>query len=396
MNIFDAALDMALGNLGAAVPNPPTQSAPTEGEAEAAVPSAATSAESTEARPAGSADNEGTQSQSTGGAAPQAAPTRAFHLPHSHITIFTIPSPRRSPAPPEAAASTDASGAQSTADASSAGATDSANTQPSHADAGGSAASTAPTAASEIPAASTQADETPAPPGMTAPGVPAPGPTPASAPPAPGATPAPGAPGTGATPFTGQFPMPFPALFPFDLFFMRPPPGAQRNNENNGAAEPAPAAAEPPAPAFVPQSLETWTEQREKNLGWRCDAVECLIAPPVPDNSRDESMDIDPTDEYEDDSPPGDKEMLSIYAPNQAPFPPREIGDEPHQGQNFVLLACEHRWHRACVETAERSAGHTLKPDAEGREWIRCQRCRKEGWIVPRIEGVPAVPSVPV
>jgi hypothetical protein len=135
-----------------------------------------------------------------------------------------------------------------------------------------------------------------------------------------------------------------------------------------------------PQSTFVPQSLESWTAQREKGLGWRCDAVECLIAPPVPDA---ESMDID--DEPEDETDAADKEMLAIYAESQAPFPPRvNPDDEPHTGHEFVLLACPHRWHRACLETAARSAGHSTTADASGREWIRCARCRKEGWIVPR------------
>lgn len=177
---------------------------------------------------------------------------------------------------------------------------------------------------------------------------------------------------------------------PYEFVFLRPPPGGRF------AGSPAPAPAEPPQPPpapenkFVPQSLESWTAQREKTLGWRCDAVECLIAPPVPDA---DTMDVDDdaADDAEDmDVDAADKEMLAIYAESQAPFPPHEVGEEPHVGQEFVLLACAHRWHRACLETAARSAGHSTAPDDSGREWIRCARCRKEGWIVPRAAAPPA------
>ncbi|CAK9786742.1 hypothetical protein CC85DRAFT_289483 [Cutaneotrichosporon oleaginosum] len=174
---------------------------------------------------------------------------------------------------------------------------------------------------------------------------------------------------------------------PFDFFIIHPPPGGAPPEEPEAQPENQP----PAQPDFIPQSLESWTAQREKGLGWRCDAVECLIAPPVPDA---ESMDVD--DEPEDDADGADKEMLAIYAESQPPFPPREPGTEPHTGHEFVLLACPHRWHRACLETAARSAGHSTEPDASGREWIRCARCRKEGWIVPREpEGAPsAVPTL--
>lgn len=189
--------------------------------------------------------------------------------------------------------------------------------------------------------------------------------------------PNPVAPPPGANPDHGAF------RFPFELVFLRPPPGG-------GAPPPPPAENQPPAAPereFVPQSLESWTAQREKTLGWRCDAVECLIAPPVPDA---DTMDVDAEDD-DDGADAADKEMLAIYAENQPPFPPRKAGssEQPHTGQEFVLLACAHRWHRACLETAARSAGHSTVPDASGREWIRCVKCRKDGWIVPR-EPAPA------
>lgn len=170
---------------------------------------------------------------------------------------------------------------------------------------------------------------------------------------------------------------------PFEFLFVRPPPPEEPVQPEN----------QTPVPLFVPQSLESWTAQREKGLGWRCDAIECLIAPPVPDA---ESMDVDVDDDEAEDADACDKEMLAIHAETQPPFQARQNGAaEPHTGHGFVLLACPHRWHRACLETAARSAGHSTVPDASGREWIRCARCRKEGWIVPR-EPRPEPEAVPL
>jgi hypothetical protein len=96
-------------------------------------------------------------------------------------------------------------------------------------------------------------------------------------------------------------------------------------------------------------------------------------------------MDVD--EQADDDSATAsDKEMLSIYAPLQGPFPPASEGEEPHSNSAYVILACPHRWHRTCLETAERSAGHRAEASDDGREWVRCQKCRKEGWVIPRSE----------
>lgn len=170
--------------------------------------------------------------------------------------------------------------------------------------------------------------------------------------------------------------------FPLELLFFQ-----MGNPEPRPPPTPAPE--ERPAPTFVPQSLESWTEQREKTLGWRCDAVECLVAPPVPDGEG-EDMDVDdpPAEEEEEVIPAADKEMLSIYSAQQPLFPPSGAGEEAHAKADFVLLTCPHRWHRTCLEVAERSAGHLGLPDAEGRQWVRCMTCRKEGWVVPRAPAV--------
>lgn len=175
--------------------------------------------------------------------------------------------------------------------------------------------------------------------------------------------------------------------FPLELLFLQ-----MGNPEPPAPATPAPE--ERPASTFVPQSLESWTEQREKTLGWRCDAVECLVAPPVPDGDA-EDMDVDeaPAGADEEEAiPAADKEMLSIYSAQQPLFPRSAEGEEAHANAEFVLLTCPHRWHRTCLEVAERSAGHSGLPDGDGRQWVRCMTCRKEGWVVPRAPA-PAEPA---
>ena len=157
-----------------------------------------------------------------------------------------------------------------------------------------------------------------------------------------------------------------PNMFPHFPFIMGIPhhPGPM--------AIPVPAPNPPPAPVkpFIPQSLESWVEQREKALGWRCDGTECLIAPST-DSDGDVAM-------MDDELCPEDKELLSIYSPLQA----RDVGDGPDKVSKFVILACEHRWHRSCLTTAERSCGRgLLNSGADGRVWVRCQRCRKDGWV---------------
>ncbi len=155
----------------------------------------------------------------------------------------------------------------------------------------------------------------------------------------------------------------------FQFLFNVPRPGEA------GQALP-PMTPTPPLPTaskpFVPQSLESWTEQREKALGWRCDGTECLIAP-----STDSDGDIDMLD---DEVSPEDKEILNIYSPVQPPL--GEYEQEAMGKEQFVILSCAHRWHRTCLRTAARSSGRgDLRAESDGRVWVRCQRCRKDGWV---------------
>jgi hypothetical protein len=81
---------------------------------------------------------------------------------------------------------------------------------------------------------------------------------------------------------------------------------------------------------------------------------------------------------------PEDKEMLPIFSSLQ---PPKTTGS-PDTEKGFELHSCEHRWHRSCLESVERTAGRNLTQDAEGRVWVRCEACRKEGWIWPRTRSI--------
>ena len=145
-----------------------------------------------------------------------------------------------------------------------------------------------------------------------------------------------------------------------------------------GPAVPTPGVDAASSYPLVPQSLDSWAEQREKALGWRCDGTECLIAP-----STDPDGDVAMQDE--DVSPEG-KELLSIFSPSQSAF----LRQESNNTQNFVMLTCEHRWHRTCLETAERSSGRGVwRANPDGRIWVRCQRCRRDGWVSD-VEGTPS------
>ena len=169
---------------------------------------------------------------------------------------------------------------------------------------------------------------------------------------------------------------------PFAIF-PRPNPGEQPPAPETRGGSPAPAATK--AAPFVPISLESWTAQREKTLGWRCDGTDCLIAP-----STDPDPDGDVEMSDEEVVGPGGKDMVSIHSPIQPPVRAPEHDPGQEKGREFVVLACEHRWHRACRETAERSAGRGVeKGEGDGRVWVRCQRCRRDGWV-EETDGTPS------
>lgn len=166
------------------------------------------------------------------------------------------------------------------------------------------------------------------------------------------------------TPTATQPPPPtLPAEQPTVHFFFNHGPGS-----NTPQVHPDPAT-EPKKSTFVPQTLESWAEVREKALGWRCDAPECGLAP-----SDDWHEDADMT---ASDGNKHNNEMLSIYAPSQPAH------HEATTGKEFMRLACPHRWHRSCLETLERVSGRTdLAGDEQGRLAVRCALCRKDGWVM--------------
>ncbi|WRT64085.1 uncharacterized protein IL334_001013 [Kwoniella shivajii] len=154
----------------------------------------------------------------------------------------------------------------------------------------------------------------------------------------------------------------------------------------------------PPTP-FVPQTLESWTEEREKSLGWRCDAPECIYAPPV---DEPEDVDMVDIDHFQDEEDSDGREMLSIHSPLQPMFSPDQRNmtnnsSDEEKNDKFVLMTCQHKWHRACLELSERSCGRLLKnQDEDGRVWVKCEKCRKDGWVDARRpdEGAPSEKEV--
>ena len=145
-----------------------------------------------------------------------------------------------------------------------------------------------------------------------------------------------------------------------------PPPGVPGMPGAVGESAGPPGPETPPAPPIERPSLEGWVKTREKALGWRCDAPDCGVAP---------------TEDDEDAPMPTEceKEMLSIYSALQPAVKDAENEDK----KGFELHACEHRWHRTCLESVERCAGRFMKKDDAGRVWVRCETCRKDGWIWP-------------
>ncbi|TYJ54971.1 hypothetical protein B9479_004383 [Cryptococcus floricola] len=185
------------------------------------------------------------------------------------------------------------------------------------------------------------------------------------------------------------------------FLFSRPPmpraegegtPGGPRSGTPGGEFPPMPQQPEEPSkPPFVPQSLESWTEEKEKVLGWRCEAPECIYGPIIREEDEDSEM---PAVEGEDKQ---DKDMINIFSPLQ-PAISHQAAKQAHvDDHQFTILACSHRWHRGCLEGAARSAAREIRDDGEGKGWVRCERCRNDGWVVPReLEGKGKGREVPI
>ncbi|WVQ85550.1 hypothetical protein IAT38_007716 [Cryptococcus sp. DSM 104549] len=243
---------------------------------------------------------------------------------------------------------------------------------------GAGGAGAAPGAGGDAPAAASRAGT----PGL------APG-TPGAAPGTPGGADRVRLPADAAALFMGLGLPPLPSLPPR---FRQGQPGEAGDHAAQPTQGASPAAPVPPKRTFVPQSLESWTEEREKGLGWRCDALECMYGPPTSDDDDVDMPLADGSAEEEDD--PRGKELVSIFSPLQLPLSAEAAAaahEEAAQGREnkFMILGCTHRWHRACLESTERSAGrmNVGRDDGEGRVWVRCERCRKDGWVMPAGSG---------
>ena len=136
-----------------------------------------------------------------------------------------------------------------------------------------------------------------------------------------------------------------------------PPFGPPGPSPPQGQDVPSPAV---PSKVVERESLDSWVSQRERALGWRCDAPECQLAP-TDDMDMDEVI---PAKESE-------KDMVSILSPIQT----------SEGGESFEIHGCDHRWHRTCLEVAEKSCGRSWRGDEQGKIWVRCEKCRKNGWV---------------
>ncbi|WWC66374.1 uncharacterized protein I206_100275 [Kwoniella pini CBS 10737] len=153
------------------------------------------------------------------------------------------------------------------------------------------------------------------------------------------------------------------------------PTGPPSPGQANQARSPSPA-------PFVPQSLESWTQEKEKSLGWRCDASNCHYAPSV--NEEDDDVEMS---EICDDNDQGNKEMLTVYLEDLYKDNQITTGDQ----DNHVVLtkgsaSCGHKLHRKCLELSENLSGRiTKQDDEEGKVWVKCEKCKKDGWVKSRL-----------
>lgn len=135
------------------------------------------------------------------------------------------------------------------------------------------------------------------------------------------------------------------------------------------APPPAAADAHPPRPAFVPVPLKQWLVQRERALGWRCDALKCSLAPPEwESDGTDEDERLRDVEEDAYRPPEGVKRrMIPVYDRAQ---PPRVPGVRP-----IPRFVCRHFCHYDC--NAHRPSAW-FHPDLMPAS---CGRCGKEGWL---------------
>ncbi|KAI0079525.1 hypothetical protein K474DRAFT_1591976 [Panus rudis PR-1116 ss-1] len=132
-----------------------------------------------------------------------------------------------------------------------------------------------------------------------------------------------------------------------------PRPSAGTNDEN---APPKPQWTLPPPPGLT---LRQRIEKRERELGLRCSDISCGVGPT-------------------DDDPETSIDVTSL----------RQIGIKKKDAQSDTDVVCEHKFHPACLVSAERVAGwggEDKKEDKmEGTDEdveVSCPVCRAVGYV---------------
>ncbi|KAI0789125.1 hypothetical protein C8Q75DRAFT_807235 [Abortiporus biennis] len=163
--------------------------------------------------------------------------------------------------------------------------------------------------------------------------------------------------------------MPMPPIFDFP--FPPPHPGGQRGRANTQPRGPKPQWSLPPPPGLT---LRQRVEKRERELGLRCSDISCGLAP----------TDEDPDPGF--DASAVRKIGIHPLGWKNSPQTQDEVNKTGGDKDTFV---CEHRFHPACIVSAERVAGWGTSEDSkeekekDGDEEVEvsCPVCRAIGCI---------------
>ncbi|TBU45529.1 hypothetical protein BD309DRAFT_1017762 [Dichomitus squalens] len=157
---------------------------------------------------------------------------------------------------------------------------------------------------------------------------------------------------------TGPLPAGVPPMPPLNMNIPLPQ-GAPRRRSNSRRPVEKRQWAPPPAPG---PTLRQVVERNERQLGLRCSDVSCGLGP-------------------SDDDPVSSVDVSSL----------RQIAIRPKSDTSGQETVCEHRFHPACLVSAERVAGwgqevKTGEPAGEDEDVeVSCPVCRAHG-VIPRIE----------
>jgi len=161
-------------------------------------------------------------------------------------------------------------------------------------------------------------------------------------------------------------------LFGFPFAPPQPPPGARRRRGSRQSG-PKPQWSLPPPPGLT---LRERVEKRERELGLRCSDVSCGLGPtdedpePVGDVRNVGKIGVSVSRKVDGDGKGKERETVNT-----------EAGGEKH--------VCDHRFHPACLVSAERVAGWgdsmDVKEERESGEdeevEVSCPVCRAVGSI---------------